>query len=161
MAEAPRRRSDSRKQRAYFLCAAGCRRMKARRPSAVQAACWLDVKRKYLEQRPELRRVYLTLRDIAPYGPAATKLEFKVLTEATIEDRGEIYHSAMLDLGPASVDGWLARLVASELGVERRRAPRFGRQGTGDRRSARRTDQDRVQRNGVPQPARGRSRIES
>ena len=24
----------------------------------------------------------------------------------------------MLDLGPASVDGWLARLVASELGVE-------------------------------------------
>lgn len=30
-------------------------------PSAVQAACWVDLKRKYLELRPQLRRVYLTV----------------------------------------------------------------------------------------------------
>jgi len=28
-----------------------------------------------------------------------------------------VYHTALLDLGPSSVDGWLTRLVAAELGV--------------------------------------------
>jgi len=83
-------------------------------PSPVQAACWVDVKRKYLELRPNLRRVYLTLRDLDPYAAAATKLGFRVLAEAG----GDGYHTAMLDFGPSSVDGWLARLVAAELGVE-------------------------------------------
>jgi DNA-binding response OmpR family regulator len=31
---------------------------------------------------------------------------------------GKSYQSAMLDFGPSSVDGWLARLLAAELGVE-------------------------------------------
>jgi hypothetical protein len=83
-------------------------------PSPVQAACWVDVKRKYLELRPHLRRVYITLRDIEPYAAAATKLGFRVLAEAG----GDGYHTAMLDFGPSSVDGWLARLVAAELGIE-------------------------------------------
>lgn len=83
-------------------------------PSPVQAACWVDVKRKYLELRPNLRRVYLTLCDLEPYAAAATKLGFRVLAEAG----GDGYHTAMLDFGPSSVDGWLARLVAGELGVE-------------------------------------------
>ncbi len=106
-----------RKQRAFFV-----RRWLAHEegevPSAAQAACWLDVKRKYLELRPDLRRVYLTLRDLTPYLPAAGRLGFQVLSEADVEERGEVHRTAMLDLGPASVDGWLARLVASELGVE-------------------------------------------
>jgi hypothetical protein len=83
-------------------------------PSPVQAACWVDVKRKYLELRPNLRRVYLTVRDLKPYAAAAVKLGFRVLAEAG----GDSCHSAVLDLGPSSVDGWLARLVAAELGVE-------------------------------------------
>lgn len=29
-----------------------------------------------------------------------------------------VYHMGVLDMGPASVDGWLAGLVAAELGVE-------------------------------------------
>ena len=74
----------------------------------------MDVKRKYLELRPNLRRVYLTLRDLEPYAAAATKLGFRVLAETG----GDGYHSAMLDFGPSSVDGWLARLVAAELRVE-------------------------------------------
>ncbi|MET1028128.1 MAG: winged helix-turn-helix domain-containing protein, partial [Dongiaceae bacterium] len=86
--------------------------------SPVQAACWLDIKRTYLEKRPELRRVYLTLRDIAPYGPVAGRLGFRVLDEAATRFDGASYHSAMLDFGPASVDGWIAGLLGAELGVE-------------------------------------------
>jgi hypothetical protein len=87
-------------------------------PSAVQAACWVDLKRKYLELRPTLRRVYMTLRDPQPYAAAAQRLGFRVLSEAAVQIDGQEYHSAMLDFGPSSVDGWLARLVAAELGVE-------------------------------------------
>ncbi len=83
-------------------------------PSPVQAACWVDVKRKYLELRPHLRRVYLALHDLTPYAAAAQRLGFGILDEAGADS----YHSAMLDFGPSSVDGWLARLVAAELGVE-------------------------------------------
>src|SRR5580704_5924854 len=83
-------------------------------PSPVQAACWVDVKRKYLEFRPNLRRVYITVRDLQPYTDVAVKLGFRVLAQAG----GDGCYSAMLDFGPSSVDGWLARLVAAELGVE-------------------------------------------
>lgn len=83
-------------------------------PSPVQAACWIDVKRKYLELRPNLRRVYLTVADLAPYAAVAHRLGFRVIEEAC----GEGYQSAMLDFGPSSVDGWLARLLGAELGVE-------------------------------------------
>jgi DNA-binding response OmpR family regulator len=41
-----------------------------------------------------------------------------VLAERSVELDGVSYSTAMLDFGPSSVDGWLARLVASELGVE-------------------------------------------
>jgi hypothetical protein len=105
-----------RQQRALFLrrwLSADC----GEAPSAVQAACWVDVKRKYLELRPNLRRVYLTLRDLEPYAAAAQKLGFHVLDEARIQVGGDCHHSAMLDFGPSSVDGWLAWLVAAELGV--------------------------------------------
>jgi len=85
-------------------------------PSPVQAACWVDVKRKYLELRPNLRRVYLVLRDLQPYAAAAQKLGFCVLKPADLRSFNGCY-SAMLDFGPSSVDGWLARLVAGELGL--------------------------------------------
>jgi hypothetical protein len=104
------------KQRAFFL-RRWLSRDEGEAPSAVQAACWLDVKRKYLEMRPGLRRVYLTLRDLTPYAPAALQLGFQVLVGA-VGGGAEVYSSAMLDFGPASVDGWLARLVAAELGLE-------------------------------------------
>jgi hypothetical protein len=87
-------------------------------PSAVQAACWVDLKRKYLELRPNLRRVYLTVRDLAPYAPAAVQLGFQVLGDSATDAGGDVYHTAMLDFGASSVDGWLARLVAAELGVQ-------------------------------------------
>ena len=85
-------------------------------PGPVQAACWLDIKRTYLEMRPQLRRVYLALRDLNIYAPVAVKLGFQPLA-GQIELPGATYTSAMLDFGPASVDGWLSRLGAAELGV--------------------------------------------
>ena len=89
-------------------------------PSPVQAACWLDIKRTYMELRPKLRRVYLTVVDLPTYAPVATKLGFNPLTEAAIDLDDMTYHTAMLDFGPSSVDGWLSGLVADELGIEER-----------------------------------------
>src|SRR5262249_3803718 len=82
--------------------------------SAVQAACWLDIKRAYMELRPELRRLYTTVRDIATYAPVIAPLGFVALPDAVRLD-GVDYHTIMLDFGPSSVDGWLTRLAAREL----------------------------------------------
>ena len=99
-----------------------CRRWLSRSageaPSDEQAAVWLDLKRVYMEMRPNLRRIYLTVTDLTPYGPAATQLGFTVLPTCTVRVAGAHYQTAMLDFGPASVDGWLARLAANELGIE-------------------------------------------
>jgi hypothetical protein len=88
-------------------------------PSPAQAACWLDIKRIYMELRPSLRRVLTTVRDLPAYAPAVQKLGFRPVPEAAVELDGTRYHTAGLDFGPGSVDGWLADLVAGELGVER------------------------------------------
>jgi hypothetical protein len=86
-------------------------------PSGVQAACWLDIKRAYMELRPRLRRVYLTVRDFAPYSAVAQELGFHPIEEATVVLDGDHYSSAALDFGPGSVDGWLSMLIAAELGI--------------------------------------------
>jgi DNA-binding response OmpR family regulator len=82
--------------------------------SSVQAACWLDIKRLYMELRPELRRLYTTVRDIATYAPIIAPLGFVALPDAVQLD-GVGYHTIMLDFGPSSVDGWLTKLAAREL----------------------------------------------
>jgi hypothetical protein len=87
-------------------------RDKGEQPGPVQAACWLDIKRTYMELRPLLRRVYLTVNDLGPYASVAQKLGFQVLAQ----DKNQF--GAMLDFGPASVDGWLTGLGAAELGIE-------------------------------------------
>ena len=87
------------------------------RLSGVQAACWLDVKRVYLELRPELRRIYTAVCDIETFAPIVTPLGFVPLPE--VVELGDLtFHSAFLDFGPSSIDGWLAKLVASELLIE-------------------------------------------
>jgi hypothetical protein len=87
-------------------------------PSAIQAACWLDIKGAYMRLRPHLRRVYLTLRGPAPYVPVARQLGFRMITMADAVLDGVSYRTAMVDFGPSSVDGWLAGLVAAELGID-------------------------------------------
>jgi hypothetical protein len=87
-------------------------------PSPMQAACWLDIKRTYMELRPRLRRVLTAVRELAPYGPTVERLGFRPVADATVEVDGARYYTMVLDFGPLSVDGWLASLVAAELGVE-------------------------------------------
>jgi hypothetical protein len=87
-------------------------------PSPAQAACWLDIKRTYMALRPDLRRVYTTVRNLAEFGPVVTTLGFSALPEAEVDFDGVAYHSAFLDFGPDSVDGWLAGLAADELGLQ-------------------------------------------
>ena len=86
-------------------------------PSPVQAACWLDIKRAYMALRPSLRRVYTTVHGLPVFGPVVLKLGFQPIADAQLELDGAIYHSAVLDFGPGSVDGWLAGLAADELGM--------------------------------------------
>lgn len=85
-------------------------------PSDVQAAAWLDLKRMYMEMRPALRWVYLPLVDPAPYGPAATKLGFVLPEDGRVDIAGTLYHTAILDMGPDSFDGWISRLLEAEIG---------------------------------------------
>jgi hypothetical protein len=86
------------------------------RPSPVQAACWLDIKRHYMERRPRLRRVYLALQDATPFAAAARSLGIDLLGDSVAIGASR-YSTGVLDMGPGSVDGWLSRLVAAELGV--------------------------------------------
>ena len=86
-------------------------------PSTVQAASWLEIKRTYMALRPRLRRIYAALRDeaAAAFAPVMTTLGFKPIARL---DLGEDYNLAVNDFGPQSVDGWLARLVAAEIGID-------------------------------------------
>lgn len=86
--------------------------------SPVQGACWVDIKRTYMEMRPHLRRLYTTVNDLAAYAPAVIPLGFVPIDEAHVELGGRTYHSAVLDFGEESVDGWLKGLVKAELGVD-------------------------------------------
>jgi hypothetical protein len=86
-------------------------------PSAAQAAAWLDIKRTYLELRPALRWVYSCVRARAVHEPAMRRLGFRLLDEEPIRFSGQALWSLVLDMGADSVDGWLARLVADEVGA--------------------------------------------
>ena len=87
-------------------------------PSPEQAACWLDIKRTYMEFRPSLRRLYTAVTGLATYAPIVLPLRFAPLSELNVDFGGQTYHTALLDFGPESVDGWLAALVGTELGVD-------------------------------------------
>ncbi len=87
-------------------------------PSAVQAAIWLDTKRIYMDLRPNLRGIYSVVRDIATFGPMVGPLGFVPLPEGSMTFDDVAYYPAFNDFGPASIDGWLSRLVAAELQIE-------------------------------------------
>lgn len=87
-------------------------------PSAAQAACWLDVKRTYMELRPNLRRLYTAVRDLSPYAPTLVPLGFAPLAEADVAVGGVMLHTGVLDFGDSSVNGWLRGLIGAELGAD-------------------------------------------
>ncbi len=84
-------------------------------PSPAQAACWVDLKRNYLEMRRTLRWVYMTLRDPAPYAEAAMQLCFGPTLVPTIQIGTDVYYGFVLDMGPNGVDGWLAERVGADV----------------------------------------------
>ncbi len=78
-------------------------------PSA--AALFLDVTRRQVELRPQLRRVYAAAVDfVAPDSTCSLVIGYLPLEG--------VPDSVCLDFGPASVDGWLSELGARELRVE-------------------------------------------
>lgn len=84
----------------------------------IRAALVLDLKRLYMELRPELRRIYTAgLESVLPPSPWS-RLGFEPLPGAPAELDGIPHHLSVLDFGPASVDGWLSRVIATELQVE-------------------------------------------
>ncbi|HZD71129.1 MAG TPA: winged helix-turn-helix domain-containing protein [Actinomycetes bacterium] len=86
-------------------------------PCGAQAACWRDLKRGYMELRPRLRRNYATTNCPEVYAPVLAPLHGGPIPDGVVEIDGRAYHGAFLDFGPSSVDGWLTRIAAEELGL--------------------------------------------
>jgi hypothetical protein len=86
-------------------------------PCGAQAACWRDLKRAYMELRPRLRRNYTTTNCPEVYAPVLAPLYGGPIANGVVEIDGRAYHTMVLDFGPSSVDGWLTRIAADELGL--------------------------------------------
>jgi len=86
-------------------------------PSPGQAACWLDIKRTYLELSPRLRWVYTCYRDAELYRRPFEQLGFRLVDEGRPVLDGAMQHTFRLDMGIDSVDGWLGNLLALEIGA--------------------------------------------
>src|SRR5215469_11347299 len=94
-------------------------------PSPGQAACWLDIKRTYLELRPRLRWVYTCYCDAELYRRPMEQLGFRVVDEGRpVLDRA-MQHTFRLDMGMDSVDGWLGNLLARETGTATGESARY------------------------------------
>jgi hypothetical protein len=91
-------------------------------PSAGQAACWLDIKRTYLELRPRLRWVYTCYCDAELYRRSFEQLGFRLTDEGRPILDKSMHHTFRLDMGVDSVDGWLGNLLAQETGAATREA---------------------------------------
>ena len=84
-------------------------------PSSGQAACWLDIKRTYLELRPHLRWVYTCYGNAELYRRSFEQLGLRLTDEGRpLLDR-VVQHTFRLDMGADSVDGWLGNLLAHEV----------------------------------------------
>jgi DNA-binding winged helix-turn-helix (wHTH) protein len=123
VAAAWRRDAATRDPAATLFCRGWLERDAGEGLSPSQAASFVDIKRTYIEMRKSLRWVYMALVNPAPYGELATRLGFRPLPEATVEVGGVPVYSFVLDMGPASVDGWLANLVGAEIAEQGARSP--------------------------------------
>lgn len=85
--------------------------------SPAVGACWLDVKRAYMELRPRLSRLYSVMADPDALAPIFVPLGFAPIGEP-IDVAGVLQQPVWLDFGEGSVDGWLRRLVGAEIDAE-------------------------------------------
>lgn len=91
--------------------------------SGSRGALSLDAKRTYMEMRPNLRFIYLGGIEPGNFD-WCDPLGFDRMVDAGQTFDGTPFQSYRLDMGAGSVDGWLARLVGQELGVEEPRETR-------------------------------------
>ena len=82
------------------------------------AALILDLKRRYLEMRPRLRRIYSLAADPAAALSQFAPLGFARLPDGAAEIGGTTYHALYNDFGPSSIDGWLTDLAAREMLID-------------------------------------------
>src|SRR5580704_3805684 len=82
------------------------------------AALILDLKRRYLEMRPRLRRIYSLAADPVAALSQFAPLGFARLPEGAAEIGGTTYHALYNDFGPSSIDGWLTDLAAREMLID-------------------------------------------
>ena len=85
--------------------------------SPAVGACWLDVKRAYMELRPRLSRLYSVMADHDALAPIFAPLGFAPIGEP-VDVAGVLQQPVWLDFGEGSVDGWLRRLVGAEIDAE-------------------------------------------
>lgn len=84
--------------------------------SGSRGAFGVEVKRTYMEMRPGLRYIYLAGVDVQNFD-WCDPLGFEELPRFAQEMDGRTYRTFRLDMGPGSVDAWLGRVVADELGI--------------------------------------------
>lgn len=87
-------------------------------PCASLAAFFVDIKRSYVEMRGTLRRVYTAVANPEPFVDVGAGLGFQPLADVTTDVGGQMMYTAVLDMGPGSVDAWLAELMGSEITAE-------------------------------------------
>lgn len=85
--------------------------------SPAVGACWLDVKRVYVELRPRLSRLYSAMAAPEALEPIFTPLGFAPIGEP-VDVGGALHQPVWLDFGDGSVDGWLRRLVGEEIDAQ-------------------------------------------
>jgi DNA-binding CsgD family transcriptional regulator len=85
--------------------------------SPAVGACWLDVKRAYMELRPRLARLYTAMADPVALAPIFGPLGFAPAGPPVAVGAARL-SPVWLDFGPGSVDGWLRRLVGAEVAGE-------------------------------------------
>ncbi len=85
--------------------------------SPAVGACWLDVKRVYMELRPHLSRLYSVMADPQALAPIFTPLGFAPVGDPVVVG-GALHQPVWLDFGEGSVDGWLRRLVGAEIDAQ-------------------------------------------
>jgi DNA-binding response OmpR family regulator len=83
-----------------------------------QAALILDLKRRYLEMRPRLRRIYSQAADATAALFQLGPLGFAPVPDGGAQIGGTTYHANYNDFGPSSIDGWLTDLAAREMLVD-------------------------------------------
>src|SRR5260370_36947057 len=86
--------------------------------TSANAALILDLKRRYLEMRPRLRRIYSLAADPAAALSQFAPLGFARLPDGAAEIGGTTYHALYSDFGPSSIDVWLAAVAAREMLID-------------------------------------------